>query len=276
MKNQIVSFYSFKGGSGRSQMVANLAAYLCHYENKKILLIDWDLEAPGLDYFFKFDREKINKGLIEVFEEYVRMVRSGEELSLEQLPFFDEIYTLVNGKENGKIDLIPAANYNSEDFTKRINAFDWFDFYDRLDGRYYVEFLKGKLKENDYDFIFIDSRTGNSDYLGICNIQLPDINIIVVAPSKQNLEGAHRIATKILEHPYTKENRPNPIVLPVFSRVDEQYGDKYNEWQKLFLGSFRDIINNTIKYTRNIVDGADNFVRNATIKYEVDLAYGSR
>jgi tetratricopeptide (TPR) repeat protein/MinD-like ATPase involved in chromosome partitioning or flagellar assembly len=274
MSTQIVSFYSYKGGSGRSQLAANLAAYLCYYEDKKILLLDWDLEAPGIDYFFKFDRKKINKGIIEVFEEYVRLARSGDELKVEDLPFFDEPYTLSTGTNHGRIDLIPAANFNTEDYVSRINSFDWFNFYEGLDGRYYIEYLKEKLKEKDYDFVFIDSRTGHSDYLGICNIQLPDINIIVVAPSKQNIDGAYRVTNNILEHPYTKGNRPNPIVLPIFSRIDNHDGDKKNEWTGLFLGAFRKIINDTIRYTRSIIDGADNFVRDASINYDTDLAYG--
>jgi tetratricopeptide (TPR) repeat protein len=282
MKNKIITFYSFKGGSGRSQLAANLAAYLCYYENKKILLIDWDLEAPGIDYFFKFDRSIITKGLIEVFEEYVYLASSGKKLDLSELPKLDHIYPISEEKEQnslkkggkGKIDFIPAANYNSEDYTHRINKFDWFEFYENLEGRYYIEFLKRELKKKDYDFIFIDSRTGISDYLGICNIQLPDVNIIVVAPSSQNLDGAYKIANKILEHSYTKANRINPIVLPVFSRIDIQYGNKYNEWIELFLNKFAEIVNSTLMITKGRFNGASNFIRNATINYEADLAYG--
>jgi MinD-like ATPase involved in chromosome partitioning or flagellar assembly/Flp pilus assembly protein TadD len=279
MATQIVTFYSFKGGSGRSQLAANLAAYLCYYEDKKILLIDWDLEAPGLDYFFKIDRKKVTKGVIELFEEYVRVARSGEKLELSQLPKFNEVYNIAKGeskgeKSMGKIDIIPAANFNSEDYIRRINNFDWFDFYERLEGRYYIEYLKQELKKEDYDFIFIDSRTGFSDYLGICNIQLPDINIIVVAPSHQNLDGAYKIATKILEHPYTKENRKNPIVLPLLSRIDLADSDRTPEWTGLFLEKFRVILEDTFISTIGSNFTAEYFIGETTIFYDRELAFG--
>ena len=51
----IVTFYSYKGGVGRSQLAAHLAAYLCYYENRRVLILDWDLEAPGIELFFSTD-----------------------------------------------------------------------------------------------------------------------------------------------------------------------------------------------------------------------------
>ena len=56
---KIVTFYSYKGGSGRSMAVANVAWILAS-NGKRVLVIDWDLEAPGLHRFFApflLDRE---------------------------------------------------------------------------------------------------------------------------------------------------------------------------------------------------------------------------
>ena len=49
---EIVTFYSYKGGVGRTMALANVAVLLSHY-GYKALAVDWDLEAPGLDFFFK-------------------------------------------------------------------------------------------------------------------------------------------------------------------------------------------------------------------------------
>ena len=47
----IYTFYSYKGGVGRSMALANVAE--CFYlQGLKVLMIDWDLEAPGLEAFF--------------------------------------------------------------------------------------------------------------------------------------------------------------------------------------------------------------------------------
>jgi MinD-like ATPase involved in chromosome partitioning or flagellar assembly len=76
----IITYYSYKGGSGRTQLLANVAAHLCHHEGKKILLIDWDLEAPGLHFFFnKPDLEQ--DGLIEFFHDYTAYAKNEYNLT---------------------------------------------------------------------------------------------------------------------------------------------------------------------------------------------------
>src|SRR4051812_11364377 len=47
----IFTFYSYKGGVGRSMALANVAESL-HEKGLRVVMIDWDLEAPGLETFF--------------------------------------------------------------------------------------------------------------------------------------------------------------------------------------------------------------------------------
>src|SRR5262249_55632987 len=47
----VITFYSYKGGVGRSMALANLAWILASNGNR-VLVIDWDLEAPGLHRYF--------------------------------------------------------------------------------------------------------------------------------------------------------------------------------------------------------------------------------
>src|SRR4051794_16575664 len=48
----ITTFYSYKGGVGRSMILANTAALLAKW-GYRVLCVDWDLEAPGLRLYFK-------------------------------------------------------------------------------------------------------------------------------------------------------------------------------------------------------------------------------
>ena len=72
---QIITFYSYKGGVGRSRALANVA-YQLACNGKKVLCIDFDLEAPGLmSYFRKWVSEsddEINNqlGVIDIFQSY--------------------------------------------------------------------------------------------------------------------------------------------------------------------------------------------------------------
>jgi len=63
----IVTFYSYKGGTGRSMALANIAALLSR-RGKRVLAVDFDLEAPGLwRYFNKFyDGLQQREGLIDL------------------------------------------------------------------------------------------------------------------------------------------------------------------------------------------------------------------
>ena len=47
----IYTFYSFKGGVGRSMALANVAELFCA-KKLNVLMVDFDLEAPGLERYF--------------------------------------------------------------------------------------------------------------------------------------------------------------------------------------------------------------------------------
>jgi len=73
-KGQVITFYSFKGGVGRTMAVANIAWILAS-TGRRVLTVDWDLESPGLHrYFAPFlaDRElTATDGLIDFLIDYV-------------------------------------------------------------------------------------------------------------------------------------------------------------------------------------------------------------
>jgi len=47
----LITFYSYKGGIGRTMALANIATLLACW-GKRVLIVDWDLEAPGVEHFF--------------------------------------------------------------------------------------------------------------------------------------------------------------------------------------------------------------------------------
>ncbi|MGH1334670.1 MAG: tetratricopeptide repeat protein [Aureispira sp.] len=246
----IFSFYSYKGGVGRSQLCANVAAYLCHKRNKKVLLLDWDFEAPGLHYFFDEEYHDIGvKGSLELLEEYMAMMLTQEQVTEADYRIFDRdsVINIANAqgwKEAalGCIDLIPAGCYN-ENYTAKINNFNWFQFYNRLDGKVYIEWLKKELKTLDYDYILIDSRTGINDYSGICNLHLPDANIVVMAANSQNMKGCKNLIEQIINHPYTQhqDKYRTKYILPVLSRINVN-NPNFDHWADQFVANFQPLM----------------------------------
>src|SRR5450756_2461340 len=71
---KIVTFYSFKGGAGRTMALANVAWILAS-NGLKVLVVDWDLDSPGLHrYFHPFlDPAKLaaTPGVIELINDYI-------------------------------------------------------------------------------------------------------------------------------------------------------------------------------------------------------------
>ena len=53
-----ITFYSYKGGVGRSLALTNLAIYLAQF-GATVAMIDLDIEAPGLHYKLRPGQEPI-------------------------------------------------------------------------------------------------------------------------------------------------------------------------------------------------------------------------
>ncbi|TAE17287.1 MAG: ParA family protein [Bacteroidetes bacterium] len=244
----IYSFYSYKGGVGRTHLLVNIASYLCFHKKRRILLIDWDLEAPGLHYYFEQANRPIalGKGLMDLLYEFITLRDSlGKDSTIteEQMPFpthqNDYIKTLRATSLGGRLDILPAIDYAQGDYTQRINNFHWRTFFEKQDGNKYLVWLKNKLK-SQYDYIFIDSRTGSNDYSGICNVLMPDANVLVMASNQQNFQGCVRMAERICASDYRNNDHKKPFILPILSRIDENAAtiEEARQWRKDFAKAF--------------------------------------
>lgn len=71
----IITFYSYKGGVGRSMALANVAEH-CRRKGLRVAMLDWDLEAPGLEEYFwtephQLDRVRAQRGIVDLLLEYL-------------------------------------------------------------------------------------------------------------------------------------------------------------------------------------------------------------
>ncbi len=175
----IITFYSYKGGVGRSMSLANIAFELAK-RNKKILIVDWDLEAPGLEkYFSAFKIDNSPSGLLQLLLEFQNNNDPNykEYLSTINLPFETNIALLHSGRD------IDSTKYSAQ-----LENFDWGLFFADNQGGLHLENLRNKWIA-DFDMVLIDSRTGLSDSSGICTIMMPDILIPMFTANYQSLFG---------------------------------------------------------------------------------------
>ena len=91
MTGKIITFYSYKGGAGRSLALANVAWILAS-RGKRVLCVDWDLEAPGLHrYFGPFLNDPQlarSRGVIDWLYQYLQAATTEPAPSSTSEPWF--------------------------------------------------------------------------------------------------------------------------------------------------------------------------------------------
>ncbi len=179
--SSIVTFYSYKGGVGRSMALANIAVLLAR-RGLKVLAVDWDLEAPGLErYFSYFEIKQGGPGLL-------RMCMAARATGGADYTAFTSSFE-CQGKY--PVTLLASGREADDTYTQNLETFDWEEFF-RGGGGAFVETLRERWRK-DFDVTLIDSRTGLSDTGGICTIQLPDIVIGMFTANLQSLYGVRDV-----------------------------------------------------------------------------------
>ncbi len=226
---RIITFYSFKGGTGRTMALANVAWILAS-QGHTVLTIDWDLEAPGLHrYFAPFLDDPLlqqSKGLIDFL--YAYMVAAGKpQLSATSgVDWYKRFASIDKYAEpldwefpkHGRIDIVGAGK-QSKSYSARVNRFDWHGFYERFGGGAFLEEALTQMRQV-YDYVLIDSRTGVSDTSGICTVHLPDTLVVFYTLNDQSIDGAAAVAGDALQSRRALDEDQSFCVFPVATRVE--------------------------------------------------------
>ena len=198
-----VCFYSFRGGVGRTTLAVTTALQLPH-----ALLLDFDLEAPGVDEFERLRPTAADqKGLIEYVREYQEH---------EQTPELAEFIYRVG-------DLcVMRAGRRDAGHRKFLAQFDWDHFYRFEDGRLFFEDLRaGLLKELHRKYLIVDARTGLTEIAGVCLGHLADAVVLVFEPTTAHQQGLIDVVQGIRDREQ-RDGRPIPR-LYVASKVPVLY-----------------------------------------------------
>ena len=189
-----ITFYSFKGGVGRSMAVINVAGIIAA-RGFRVLVIDMDLEAPGISYLateVTGSEERPQPGIVDFLSDAVERGREsalfGESAAMAVARYCGR-YELPEGAPNGSLHIMPAGRLDG-DYPARLERLGLPDLYRVGDGLALIRAFKQAVQESGlFDYVFIDSRTGFSDESGICTRDLADYLMIVSGLNKQNVEG---------------------------------------------------------------------------------------
>jgi cellulose biosynthesis protein BcsQ/tetratricopeptide (TPR) repeat protein len=217
---RVITFYSFKGGVGRTMTMANVAYRLANKHGLRVIAVDWDLEAPGLHRFFGVSPKKAAKahGVLDYFAEWREAVKRRDPGPPSVKGWILPITDKKHKPKFGSLSLLLAGKID-EGYDGRLAALNWQEFYAKGAGASAVETLREQLA-GMADVVLIDSRTGFTDAGGICTIQIPDGVVLMTAPNQQSLEGIDRVARGIAKAPKEARNgRDKPRMWLVTSRV---------------------------------------------------------
>jgi MinD-like ATPase involved in chromosome partitioning or flagellar assembly len=169
--------------------LSNIAALLAH-SGLKVLVVDFDLEAPGLDILASPGTPTDRPGVVEYVLAYLQ-----SDLTPDAAEY---IYRAnVQSQEAGEIWVMPAGRPDAS-YSERLCGIDWESLYSHEDGYLLFEDLKKQWESIlKFDYVLIDSRTGHTDVAGICTRQLPDAVVLLFLPNAQNLRGLQTVVADI-------------------------------------------------------------------------------
>jgi hypothetical protein len=243
-RGQVITFYSFKGGVGRSMALANVAAIQAQ-RSRRVLVLDFDFEAPGLHRYFlttgdaRYEPRGPQEGMLNFFSALLDRLqerwpagqgfrepdaqRQLASLVGEVFDAGDYLYHVQIGNPNApdaapaRLDFVPAALFD-ETYPELVRGFDWQGFYDD-----YAEVFPvlAEVLARRYDYVLVDSRTGVADLGSICTMLLPDKLVLVFTPNEQSLRGALDAGWQAVKgRKELTASRTLPI-FPLASRVEE-------------------------------------------------------
>lgn len=231
MVGRVITFYSYKGGVGRTFAMANIGVILAQW-GYRVLVVDWDIEAPGLNHYFS-DYVQPTTGVLT----YLLDCRDGSPKGWQA---YTNRVDIPDSQQS--ISLMAAAD-EKEDYTSLVQSLDWDELYNKhgLGGK--LEQLRSEWVEN-FDFVLIDSRTGVTDFSGLTTAQLPDILAFLFTANVQSLEGCCRIAERAMAaRRKLPIDRPALVPLPLVAKFEqrEEY-DRAQLWRERFNARLKDFL----------------------------------
>ena len=163
----VVSVHSFRGGTGKSNTTANVAATLAA-GGARVAVIDTDIQSPGIHTLFGFDQNLQN-----TLDDYL----------WGKIAIADAVHDVTDrigdNPHGGTLFLVPASMAPSD--IARILR----DGYDvvRLN-----EGFRDLAEELDLDYLLIDTHPGLNEET-MLSITVSDVLLLLLRPDKQDFQG---------------------------------------------------------------------------------------
>lgn len=227
--SKVVAFHSYKGGVGRTLSLISLAKEIIeeYNANKKVLIIDSDIEAPGLTWLANQENYSSQISYLDILS--IIHAKGYDEEVISNIATVVERSTLEfnTNKIIGNHYFIPTYRYKEQ----------LFDIYSKpenilmSDSNKYVivDFLSKLGKELDVDMVLIDLRAGVSEYSAPFLFDPRVTKYLVSSTSYQSAYGTNLILNQINKQKYSNNVNTQVILTMVPSDFSREAREKvYN------------------------------------------------
>lgn len=150
-----ITFYSYKGGVGRTLALANFARHLASHDNKKVFVLDLDLEAPGVHYKLpptpmEDKSDKKDLGVVSYIKEWQfpqnlekwqspkkkRIPKNLTKYIYEHKIYENKSYKIAPSDTIDTINVMPAGNSGDPSYWYEVAQLNWHSiFLDSLEDK---------------------------------------------------------------------------------------------------------------------------------------------
>lgn len=213
---ETVTFYSYKGGVGRTTLLAQCARELAR-QGARVVAVDFDLDAPGLHYRLRPESGEVTRGAVDLIDDY--LTQGSLYASLDDATYLARTGAPLSG---GWVRVLPAGAAPSASYWDQLSRIDWRAFLYAPDatGPTFLQDLLEQLRvQYDPDLVLIDSRTGITELSHAALSLLADRVVCVLVDNDENLDGARAVLHGVSARRLREEEVAMPLHV-VVSRTD--------------------------------------------------------
>jgi len=163
----IVSIHSFRGGTGKSNTTANVAAVLA-LQGRRVGVIDTDIQSPGIHILFGLSGDEITSSLNDYLWEGREIAQAAHDVTPQ-----------ANGDAGGRIFLIPASTKPGE-ISRALR--------EGYDAQRLTQGLRRLVDDLSLDVLLIDTHPGLHEET-LLSLVISNMLLIVMRPDQQDYEG---------------------------------------------------------------------------------------
>ncbi len=164
---KIISVHSYRGGTGKSNLTANLATLLA-MQGRRVGVVDTDIQSPGIHVLFGLDESQMTRSLNDYLWGQCAVEQTAYDVSPSEVKAKGGIvYLIPSSIKAGEIARILKEGYRIEDLT---------------DGFYSL------IERLRLDYLMIDTHPGLNEET-LHSVAISDVLVLILRPDRQDFQG---------------------------------------------------------------------------------------